>query len=329
MAFRALLATRSDDGGISTTVSELEDDFLMDGDVTVDVEWSAVNFKDGMALTGRQPVIQRFPLIPGIDLAGTVTASADPRFAAGERVVINGWALGASHHGGFATRARVKGDWLVKLPGAIGTREAMAVGTAGFTAMLCVLALEQGGITPERGSVLVTGASGGVGSIASAILSKLGYRVIASTGRRAEDAYLRELGAQEIIDRATLSEAGAPLGAERWAGAIDTVGSRTLVNVLAGTAYRGVVAACGLAQGVDLPGSTLPFILRAVTLAGIDSVNAPQGLRELAWQRLATDLDLGKLAMATTEIGLAEVPAAARAVLQGQVRGRTLVDVRR
>jgi acrylyl-CoA reductase (NADPH) len=328
MTFRALLATRSDDGGISTTVSELDDDFLMEGEVTVDVEWSAVNFKDGMALAGK-PVIQRFPLIPGIDLAGTVTASADPRFTAGERVVINGWALGASHHGGFATRARVKGDWLVRLPGAIGTREAMAVGTAGFTAMLCVLTLEQGGVTPDRGSVLVTGASGGVGSIAIAILSKLGYRVIASTGRRAEDAYLRELGAQEIIDRASLSEAGAPLGAERWAGAVDTVGSRTLVNVLAGTAYRGVVAACGLAQGVDLPGSTLPFILRAVTLAGIDSVNAPQGLRELAWQRLAADLDLGKLAVASTEIGLAEVPAAARAVLQGQVRGRTLVDVRR
>jgi acrylyl-CoA reductase (NADPH) len=330
MAFRALLATRADDGGVRTAIEELDDAFLGGGDVTVAVEWSTVNYKDGMALGGK-PVIQSFPLIPGIDLAGTVTASADARFAPGDRVVVNGWGLSQTHHGGFATRARLDGDWLVKLPEGLGTRDAAAIGTAGFTAMMCVLALEEGGIVPASGDVLVTGASGGVGSVAIAILSRLGYRVIASTGRRSEDAYLRELGAAEVVDRLgdEISSSGAPLGTPRWAGAIDTAGSRTLVNVLAGTAYRGVVAACGLAQGIDLPGTTLPFILRAVTLRGIDSVNAPRALRQQAWQRLATDLDLRKLALATTGIGLADVPATAGAILRGQVRGRTIVDVNR
>jgi acrylyl-CoA reductase (NADPH) len=330
MAFRALLATRADDGGVRTAIEELDDAFLGGGDVTVAVEWSTVNYKDGMALGGK-PVIQSFPLIPGIDLAGTVTASADARFAPGDRVVVNGWGLSQTHHGGFATRARLDGDWLVKLPEGLGTRDAAAIGTAGFTAMMCVLALEEGGIVPASGDVLVTGASGGVGSVAIAILSRLGYRVIASTGRRSEDAYLRELGAAEVVDRLgdEVSSSGAPLGTPRWAGAIDTAGSRTLVNVLAGTAYRGVVAACGLAQGIDLPGTTLPFILRAVTLRGIDSVNAPRALRQQAWQRLATDLDLRKLALATTGIGLADVPATAGAILRGQVRGRTIVDVNR
>jgi acrylyl-CoA reductase (NADPH) len=330
MAFHALLATRAGDGVISTAIRELDDEFLGEGDVTIAVEWSTVNYKDGMALGGRQPVMQRFPLIPGIDLAGTVEASDDPRFAPGDRVVANGWGLSQTHHGGFATRARVKGDWLVKLPAALDTRAAAAIGTAGYTAMMCVLALEHGGIGPDRGNVLVTGASGGVGSVAIAILSKLGYRVVASTGRRDEDAYLRELGAADVIGRlADEAPSDAPLAAPRWAGAVDTAGSRTLVNVLAGTEYRGVVAACGLAQGIDLPGTTLPFILRAVTLCGIDSVNAPQALREQAWQRLASDLDLRKLSMATTEIGLADVPGTARAILQGQVRGRTIVNVNR
>ena len=329
MAFRALIATRADDGTIHTSIEDCSDDFLAEGDVVVAVEWSTVNYKDGMALAGTPPVIQRFPLIPGIDLAGTVEASADPRFAPGDRVVVNGWALGQTHHGGYATRARVRGDWLVELPAAISTRDAMAIGTAGYTAMLCVLALERGGADPARGDVLVTGASGGVGSVAIAILAKLGYRVLASTGRAGEEAYLRDLGAAGIVDRNTLSEAGPPLGAARWAGAVDTVGSRTLANVLAQTAYGGTVAACGLAQGIDLPGSMLPFIGRAVTLAGVDSVNAPQALRERAWARLAADLDPGKLALATTAIGLADVPATARAILQGKVRGRTLVDVSR
>jgi acrylyl-CoA reductase (NADPH) len=329
MAFRALIATRADDGTIHTSIEQCADDFLADGDVVVAVEWSTVNYKDGMALAGTPPVIQRFPLIPGIDLAGIVEASGDPRFAPGDRVVVNGWSLSQTHHGGYATRARVRGDWLVTLPPSISTRDAMAIGTAGYTAMLCVLALERGGVDPARGDVLVTGASGGVGSIAIAILAKLGYRVLASTGRASEEAYLRDLGAAGIVDRNTLSEAGSPLGAARWAGAVDTVGSRTLANVLAQTAYGGTVAACGLAQGLDLPGSMLPFIGRAVTLAGVDSVNAPQALRERAWARLAADLDLGKLALATTEIGLADVPATACAILQGKVRGRTLVDVNR
>lgn len=330
MAFRALLATRADDGTIGTAIRELEDDFLAEGNVTIAVEWSTVNYKDGMALAGRS-VMQRFPLIPGIDLAGTVEASADPRFVPGDRVVVNGWGLSQTHHGGFATRARVSGDWLVKLPAALSTRDAAAIGTAGYTAMMCVLALEHGGIVPARGDVLVTGASGGVGSVAIALLAKLGYRVIASTGRRNEDAYLRDLGAAEVIDRLAgeATHHGTPLATPRWAGAVDTAGSRTLVDVLAGTAYRGVVAACGLAQGIDLPGTTLPFILRAVTLCGIDSVNAPQALREQAWRRLATDLDLLKLAFASTEIGLADVPATAHAILHGQVRGRTIVDVNR
>ncbi|WP_038966950.1 MDR family oxidoreductase [Bradyrhizobium diazoefficiens] len=327
MPFKALLARQSESGAITARVEQLDDSDLMSGDVTVAIEWSTVNYKDGLALTGAAPVIRTFPLIPGIDFAGTVEASSDLRFAVGDKVVLNGWGLSQTHHGGYAQRARVKGDWLVKLPARIGTRDAMAIGTAGYTAMLSVLALEQGGITPQRGSILVTGASGGVGSIAIAILARLGYRVIASTGRSGEEPYLKNLGAAEIIDRATLSGEGSPLGPERWAGAVDSVGSRTLVNVLAQTSYGGVVTSCGLAQGVDLPGTVRPFILRAVTLAGIDSVNAPNALREKAWIRLAADLDFSKLASTTTEIGLADVPAVATSILKGQVRGRTVVDV--
>jgi acrylyl-CoA reductase (NADPH) len=326
MSFKALLATRSDDS-ITAGVVDLTEQDLMPGDVTVAVEYSTVNYKDALALSGRSPVIRTFPLIPGIDLAGVVETSSHPGYAAGDRVLVNGWGLSQTHHGGYAQKARVPGEWLVKVPEAFSSRDAMAIGTAGYTAMLSVLALEHGGVSPDHGDILVTGANGGAGSIAIALLSALGYRVVASTGRLEESDYLKALGAAEIIDRATLSEPGAPIAKERWAGAIDAVGSHTLANVLAQTRYRGVVAAFGLAQGADLPGSVLPFILRNVTLAGIDSVNAPYAAREQAWTRLASDLDLGKLARTTQVIGLAEVPALAGQVLQGRVQGRTVVDV--
>ncbi len=326
MSFNALLATKTGDA-ISAGVVQLTEQDLMPGDVTVAVEYSTVNYKDALALSGRSPVIRTFPLIPGIDLAGVVETSSHPGYAAGDRVLVNGWGLSQTHDGGYAQKARVPGEWLVKIPEAFTSRDAMAIGTAGYTAMLSVLALEHGGVSPDQGDILVTGANGGAGSIAIALLSTLGYRVVASTGRLEESAYLKELGAAEILDRATLSEPGAPIAKERWAGAIDAVGSHTLANVLAQTRYRGVVAAFGLAQGADLPGSVLPFILRNVTLAGIDSVNAPYSAREQAWTRLAADLDLGKLARTTQMISLAEVPALAGQVLQGRVQGRTVVDV--
>ena len=326
MTFQALLATKTGDK-VSTRVVQLNEQDLMPGDVLVAVDYSTVNYKDALAVTGRGPVIRQFPLIPGIDFAGTVAASSFPGIAVGDRVVANGWGLSQTHHGGYAQKARVNGDWLVKIPDTFSTKDAMAIGTAGYTAMLCVLALEHGGLTPQRGDVLVTGANGGVGSIAIALLSGLGYRVVASTGRPDEGEYLRSLGAADIIDRKTLSEPGGPIAAERWAGAVDSVGSVTLANVLATTRYRGVVAACGLAQGMDLPASVLPFILRNVTLAGIDSVNAPQEVRIEAWSRLARDLDLGKLARTTHVVGLAEVPALARRMFEGTVQGRTVVDV--
>jgi len=326
MTFQALLATKTGDK-VSASVVTLNEQELMPGDVLVAVDYSTLNYKDALAVTGRGPVIRQFPLIPGIDFAGTVEASSFPGIAVGDRVVANGWGLSQTHHGGYAQKARVNGDWLVKIPDTFSTKDAMAIGTAGYTAMLCVLALEHGGLTPQRGDVLVTGANGGVGSIAIALLSGLGYRVVASTGRPDEGEYLRSLGAADIIDRKTLSEPGGPIAAERWAGAVDSVGSVTLANVLATTRYRGVVAACGLAQGMDLPASVLPFILRNVTLAGIDSVNAPQEVRIEAWSRLARDLDLGKLARTTHVVGLAEVPALARRMFEGTVQGRTVVDV--
>ena len=326
MTFKALLATKTDNT-ISTKVVEMNERDLMPGDVSIAVDYSTVNYKDALALSGRAEVIRQFPLIAGIDLAGTVEASAHPGIAVGDRVVVNSWGLSQTHHGGFAQKARVKGEWVVKIPAAFSTKDAMAIGTAGYTAMLSVLALEHGGLTPQRGDILVTGANGGVGSIAIAILSDLGYRVVASTGRLEEADYLRSLGAAEIIDRRTLSEPGAPIASERWAGAVDSVGSRTLANVLAQTRYRGVVTACGLAQGKDLPASVLPFILRNVTLAGIDSVNAPHEARIQAWSRLARDLDLSKLARTTEVVGLADVPAVAARMLEGKVRGRTVVDV--
>lgn len=326
MTFKALLATKTDKT-ISTRVVDMNEQDLMPGDVTIAVDYSTVNYKDALALTGRADVIRQFPMIPGIDLAGTVEASSYPGIAVGDSVLVNGWAMSQTHYGGYAQKARLKGEWLVKIPTAFSTHDAMAIGTAGYTAMLSVLALEHGGLTPKRGDVLVTGANGGVGSVAIAILSGLGYRVVASTGRLEEGDYLRGLGAAEIIDRRTLSEAGAPIASERWAGAVDSVGSRTLANVLAQVKYRGVVTACGLAQGVDLPASVLPFILRNVTLAGIDSVNAPQDVRVEAWSRLAHDLDLGKLARTTHVVGLAEVPAVVGLMFEGKVQGRTVVDV--
>lgn len=326
MTFKALLTTKTGES-ISTNLVTLNDQDLMPGDVTVRVEYSNVNYKDAMAVSGRSPIIRQFPLIPGIDFAGIVESSTYPGIVAGDRVLANGWGLSQTWHGGFAQKARVSGDWLIKVPQVFSTKEAMAIGTAGYTAMLAVLALEQGGLTPESGDILVTGANGGAGSVAIALLSSLGYRVIASTGRLEESDYLRTLGAAEIIDRRTLSEPGAPIGKERWAGVVDSVGSHTLVNALAQTRYGGVVTAFGLAQGADLPGSVLPFILRNVTLAGIDSVQAPQSVRLQAWSRLAADLDLEKLASTTTLIGLPEVPATADRVLEGKVRGRTVVDV--
>jgi len=327
MKFNALLASK-DDGQVSTTLVSFDEADLHDGDVLVQVDYSTLNYKDSLAMTNRSPIIRSFPMIPGIDLAGTVVESSHAGFRAGERVVLNGYGLSQTHHGGLAQRARAPGQWLVKLPDNISSKDAMAIGTAGYTAMLCVLALEHGGVKPEHGDILVTGANGGVGSIAVAILSKLGYRVVASTGRPEHAQYLKDLGAAELVDRATLA---APrtrgLDAERWAGVVDVAGSHTLANALAQTKYRGVVAAAGLAQGDDLTTSVLPFILRNVTLAGIDSVQAPHSVREEAWTRLATDLDLGKLASTVEVIGLKDVLDIFPAFLKGKVRGRLVVDV--
>ncbi|MED5802748.1 MDR family oxidoreductase [Gordonia sp. Z-3] len=327
MNFHGLL-TVNDSGRLSTALTKLDENDLMPGEVTISVDYSTINYKDAMAISGRAVVIQSFPLVPGIDLAGTVEESSYPGIARGDRVVVNGWELGQTHHGGYAQFARVPGEWVVRLPDRLSTMEAMAIGTAGYTAMLCILALEHGGIEPSSGTVLVTGASGGVGSIAVALLSRLGYRVTASTGRIEESTYLRSLGASKIIDRAELSSpATDPLGTQRWSGAIDSVGSHTLVNVLSQTHDRGVVAACGLAQGTDLPGTVLPFILRNVTLAGIDSVHAPRELRELAWSRLADDLDREKLTQTMQTVGLGDVPGMVETLLAGRIRGRTVVDV--
>ena len=325
--FRALRMFKTD-AGQDARIVEIGDDDLMDGDVTVRVDYSTVNFKDGLALTGAAGIVRAWPLTPGIDFSGVVETSSNPEFAPGERVVLNGWGVGETHHGGLAQKARIKGDWLIKLPAGISNAQAMAIGTAGYTAMLSVIALERGGVTPDKGDVLVTGAAGGVGSVAIALLTKLGYRVIASSGRKeTEGPYLTALGAAEIIDRAELSTPGRPLGKERWAGAIDSVGSHTLVNVLGQTRYGGVVTACGLAQGLDMPGSVAPFILRGITLAGIDSVMRPKADRLEAWGRLARDLDLAKLETMVVPVTLNDVPALGPAILAGQVRGRVVVDV--
>lgn len=328
MTYKALQINK-DDNGYRCTLQTLDDSALPEGDVTVQVDYATVNYKDGLAITGKSPVVRKFPLTPGIDLAGSVTDSQHPLFKVGDKVVLNGWGVGESHSGGLAQKARLKGDWLVHLPSAFTPRQAMAIGTAGYTAMLCVMALQKHGVTPEKGDILVTGAGGGVGSVAIALLAKLGYRVVASTGRPQEADYLRQLGAADIMDRAELSAPGKPLAKERWAGVVDTVGSHTLANACASTKYGGVVTACGLAQGMDFPSSVAPFILRGVTLVGIDSVMAPRSVREAAWARLAQDLDPAQLERITREVGLADVIALGSEILAGQVRGRVVVDVNR
>lgn len=324
--FHALLLRKDGDTQTAEDV-ELGLDDLMDGDVVVSVSHSTVNYKDGLAVTGRSPVVRKFPMIPGIDLAGTVETSANPKFKPGDKVLLNGYGLSENHYGGYSQVARVKGDWLVPLPAAFTAADAMAIGTAGYTAMLCVLALEDAGVTPEKGAVVVTGAAGGVGSVAVAILAKLGYRVIASTGRTEEEAYLKSLGAAEIIPRTDLSGPAKPLAKERWAGAVDSVGSTTLANLLAATSYGGAVSACGLAGGMDLPASVAPFILRGISLLGIESVYMPMKRRLQAWERLARDLDPKVLASMTRMISLKDVPQAAEDILAGRVRGRLVVEM--
>ena len=324
--FKAIVVEKSE-GGQKVGLADFDEANLMDGDVTVRVEWSTVNYKDGLALTGKAPVVRRFPMIPGIDFAGTVESSSHPQWKPGDRVILNGWGVGETHLGGYAEKARVKGDWLVPLPARNSARGAMAIGTAGYTAMLAVIALERHGVTPRQGAVIVTGAAGGVGSVAVSLLAKLGFAVIASTGRPAEADYLKSLGAQEIIERKELAGASRPLGPERWAGGIDTVGSTTLASVLSMTRYGGAIAACGLAGGMDLPTTVAPFILRGVSLIGIDSVMCPLERRREAWKRLASDIDAGKLAAMTSEIDLAGVMEAGRRIVEGGVRGRIVVKI--
>lgn len=324
--FRAIQIDKVDDKQTAKLVT-LTDADLMEGDVTVNVTHSTVNYKDGLALTAKAPIIRKFPLIPGIDFAGTVAASDNPDYKPGDAVILNGWGVGEGHSGGLAERARVKGDWLVKMPKGMDAAHAMAIGTAGYTSMLCVMALEDQGITPASGEVLVTGAAGGVGSVAIAILSKLGYSVTASTGRTSEEAFLKGLGASSIIDREEFNTPPKPLAKSRWAACIDAVGSTTLANVLSQMNYGGVVAACGLAQGMDLPTSVAPFILRGVRLIGVDSVMCPKPRREKAWARLAKDLDMAKLDALTTHIKLDEVIAAGADIIAGKVRGRVVVDI--
>jgi acrylyl-CoA reductase (NADPH) len=325
--FKALVVSKSGDSGQNVAWQDLSEADLMPGDVDVKVSHSTLNYKDGLALTGKAPVVRRWPMIPGIDLAGTVINSSHPEFQPGDRVVVNGWGLGETHLGGYAQLARVKGEWPIKLPPGLTAAQSMAIGTAGYTAMLAVLALEQHEVTPAKGPVLVTGASGGVGSVATAILAKLGFHVIASTGRSREQGYLKDLGAGEVINRSELSGPVRALGKERWAGAIDCVGSTTLANALAMTKYGGCVAACGLAQGMDLPASVAPFILRSVTLAGIDSVMAAKTKRIEAWRRLAADLDRKKLDAITLTRPLADVIELAPQILAGQIRGRVVLTI--
>ena len=324
--FKAILIEK-DEQGQRAALKDIDDAQLPEGNVTVKVACSTLNYKDGLAITGKSPVVRKFPMVPGIDLAGTVEASTHPDWRPGDAVVLNGWGVGETHWGGLAERARLNGDWLVPLPAAFTPAQAMAIGTAGYTAMLCVLALERHGVRPEHGEIVVTGAAGGVGSVAVALLAKLGYTVAAVTGRPAEADYLKSLGAASVLPRSDFNQPGKPLAKERWAGAVDTVGSHTLANVCAQAKYRGVVTTCGLAGGMDLPASVAPFILRGVTLAGIDSVMCPRADRLQAWQRLATDLDLGKLDLITREISLAEAIPVAQQLLDGQVRGRVVVRV--
>jgi acrylyl-CoA reductase (NADPH) len=326
MMFRAIQLDRQDDR-TAARITDLDDSQLPDADVTVRVQYSTLNYKDGLAITGKGPVVRKFPMVPGIDFAGTVEASGDPRFKPGDAVLLNGWGVGEAHWGGLAQKARVKADWLVPMPDGISARHAMAIGTAGYTAMLCVQAIEKHGLKPGDGDVLVTGANGGVGGVAIALLKGRGYRVIASTGRVSEAEHLKALGAADVIDRNELSSPGKPLAKERWAGVVDSVGSHTLVNACAATRYRGIVTACGLAQGMDFPATVAPFILRGVTLAGIDSVMAPFDVRRAAWEALAKELPASALDALTREVPLGDVPGLAEELLAGKVRGRIIVDV--
>jgi acrylyl-CoA reductase (NADPH) len=328
MSFNAIVI-RKDESGYHIAKEELEESTLPEGDVLVAIEHSTINYKDGLAITGKAPIARIFPLVAGIDFAGTVRESRSTAFKPGDRVVLNGWGVGESHWGGLSQFARVKADWLIPLPAPLTTRQAMAIGTAGFTSMLCIMVLEDHGVEPGGGEILVTGASGGVGSIAISLLAKRGYTVVASTGKTGEADYLKSLGASEIIDRATLSQPGNPLAKERWAGVIDTVGGTTLANACAATRYGGVIAACGMAQSLDFPGSVAPFILRGVTLAGVDSVQCPMPRRLKAWERLASELDLDQLEAIATDVGLDEVIPTAQQLIDGKVRGRIVVDVNR
>lgn len=326
-AFKAIVIEKAE-SGTRAALTDFDEANLMDGDVTVRVEYSTINYKDGLAITGKAPVVRRFPMIAGIDFAGTVESSTSAAWKPGDKVVLNGWGCGETHLGAYAEKSRVKGDWLVPLPKTMSTREAMAIGTAGYTAMLAVMALERHGVTPSSGPIAVTGAAGGVGSVAIAVLSKRGFAVHAVTGRPQEADYLKGLGATEIVERKELAGPAKPLAKERWAGAIDAVGSTTLANLLSMTRYGGAVAACGLAGGMDLPGSVAPFILRGVCLYGIDSVMCPLDRRKEAWKRLETDLDREKLATMAREIGLSDVFGAASEIVSGAVRGRIVVKIR-
>jgi len=326
--FSAIVIDKKD-GQQSAALQTVTEDDLPEGDVSVDVAYSTLNFKDGLAITGASPVVRSYPMVPGIDLAGTVTESRHPGWKTGDKVVLNGWGVGEAHWGGLAQKARLKGDWLVPLPSVFTLAQAMAIGTAGYTAALCVDALVAAGISPDAGDILVTGATGGVGSVAIALLKKAGFRVAALTGKMGESAYLERLGADQILDRATMDQPGKPLQAERWAGVVDAAGSHTLANACAQTRYGGAVAACGLAQGMDLPMTVLPFILRSVRLLGIDSVMAPKPARLKAWDRLARDLDLQLLDLIAQEIALSEVVDTAARFMSGEVRGRYIVDVNR
>ena len=325
--FKAILISRDAEKNQSVEVTELGEADFMEGDVTVAIEATTINYKDGLAITGKAPVVRRFPLVPGIDFAGTVIASNNADWKPGDKVILNGWGTGETHHGAFAGKSRVKGEWLVPLPAGMSARDAMAVGTAGYTAMLSVMALERHGITPDKGPAIVTGAAGGVGSVAISLLSGLGYHVIASTGRPEESDYLKQLGAAEIIPRDELSGPAKPLNKERWAAGVDAVGSHTLANVLSMTSYGGAIAACGLAGGMDLPSSVAPFILRGVSLLGIDSVMAPRALRLEAWRRIATELDHAKLSSLSRTIGFDDIIASARDIVDGKIRGRVVVEM--
>ncbi len=324
--FSGILINKNDEGQ-SVEVAQIDEAQLPEGDVTVDVQYSTINYKDGLAITGSSPVVRKFPMVPGIDLVGVVSESSHSEWKAGDAVVLNGWGVGEGHWGGLAQKARLNGDWLIPLPAAFEPRQAMAIGTAGYTAALCVDALVNFGVTPDQGEVLVTGATGGVGSFAVSLLSKAGFTVVASTGKASEADYLKGLGASDIIDRAELSEKGKPMQKERWAGVVDSAGSDTLVNACAQTKYNGAVAACGLAQGPDFKGTVMPFILRGVSLLGIDSVMAPKGPRLKAWERLARDLDTAALDAIGKELSLAEAIPAASDILAGKIRGRLIVDV--